>query len=126
LPNSEIESFKLKLHSIISAIPSFEIIGLAEDYFGPKNDELVRRVGDTKKIRGIHNNLLDFVMNKGGILRHYEYTGNDGYNPHVTKQNDGWIEEGEIIKLTQIQIAQRLKDPAQHRKIILNARLGNL
>lgn len=101
----------------VSSLPPLDLIGEDEDRFGPQNDVLVRRVGSRAILGELHKTLLYIIDNHGAHIRSPEYAG-EGYNPHVSKQADGYIDHGERIVLKTMQLMMAVDLPEGRRRIV--------
>ncbi len=120
MPLDELVSLQHEIRGVAGRHEALEVRGSDVKRFGPDEDILVRELTDeAESICRLHLDLLSTVIATRGILRSPQYTGAN-YSPHVTKQADGWIDEGEVITLGSFQLAQAVDTPRGTRDIINN------
>lgn len=122
LSSNAISALNERLQAIAALHNPFSITGLSTEYFGPEQDILVRRIDPRGDIRQIHDAMLESVVASGGVVRNDSYTG-DGYQPHITKQADGWLEEDEQVVLQSFQLIQAVDLPRGKRNVLLSVSL---
>lgn len=99
------------------------ITGAHTDQFGPDHDVLVRRLEYNDDLMRLHHDCLVALRSLKGVLRRDEYTG-DHYQPHVTKQHDGWMGEGERRIIPRLQLFQSIDTGEYTRDLIAQFDLG--
>ncbi|HWT40837.1 MAG TPA: hypothetical protein VN081_06265 [Dongiaceae bacterium] len=118
LPDFHRKTFLDEVGRAVEGFSPLEIIGGAEDKFGPNNDVPVRRVialGTGATLITLHAVLGEIIRRYDGVIRDPQYAW-EGYNPHVTYVNGKALDEGEYVKLSHIELME--KDDALKQKVV--------
>lgn len=97
------EAFTHQLQNFAARNATQAVIGGEEAMFGPNNDIRVRKLGTAGSLYAMHVDLLDMVTKLDGKVWSGGYVGED-YIPHVTYQGDHGLEEGDVARLSHIQL----------------------
>ncbi len=118
IPEASLGGFTSRVGQAVEAFSPIEIEGLEDDFFGEKNDTLVRRVqalGGAATLRCLHTVLAEVITHSDGEIRNPEWAF-EGYNPHVTYIDGRALAEGEVATLQTVELVG--KDPVTNDKII--------
>lgn len=114
---THIGSLESALAQVVMRHAPFVVWGDEEAYFGPDNDVQVRRVKMTNEMTRLHSELLDAVEQTGGSVRRRQYVG-DNYQPHVSKQSDGYLDADEEVIVDKIQLVKATGEQQFKRHIV--------
>lgn len=115
----ELPSLKHELRGVSGRHSAPVVEGGKEQWFGPNEDVLVREAIDRAgSLNGLHLDLLNSVIATRGILKSMDYAGAH-YHPHVSKQQDGWINAGEKIRLSTFQLVEAVQLPSGSKREVL-------
>jgi 2'-5' RNA ligase len=117
LGSHEAGNLKNELRGVSGRHEKPMITGADVAYFGPDSDVLVRELESDEALNRLHADCLAAVVACNGIIRRQEYIGAN-YDPHVSKQADGWLQEGETVELQSIQLVEAIESPRGKRNII--------
>ncbi len=123
LPLGDIDGLKNELASAAGHIRPVALTGGDATDFGESGEARVRLLKDVTAVKLAHLSLLNLVKNFGGRLRSDQYCG-DSYVPHVTRQEDGWLERNESWTLRRLQLGQAIESAHGKRRIAADFPLG--
>lgn len=123
LPLDGIDGLKSALASAARRLAPIELTGGDEARFGETGEARVRLLQDATLAKLAHLTLFRLVEEHGGHLRSPQFCGAN-YVPHVTLQEDGWLEYHESRRLNRIQLGQAVDSAHGGRRIVDNYKLG--
>lgn len=119
METANLDNVSFRIEEIAAHYTQLAISGGEEAYFGPNEDILVRHVEQGKDELGrLHRELLR-ATRLVGANQTSKYIGSR-YNPHVTKQPDGWIGRQETVTLRGLQLVQAVNNNPRGTREVLD------